>query len=108
MARPISGTPCPMLTTAAWPEASRNRRPLWSMIQQPSPRAAMGYVFLKFLEKSPVLINVSCPEKNCSRLASAHRNSAIACEQKFFVTPDRSASVSDHPTIQESAEQPAF
>src|SRR6266481_2830220 len=60
-----------MLTTAACPAASRNRRPLSSVIQQPSPRTAMGKVFLKLREKSPLFISMACPGKNCSRVATA-------------------------------------
>src|SRR5215467_8626210 len=51
-----------MLTTAAWPAASRKRRPLSSTIQQPSPRAAMGNVFFRFREKSP-LVGMARPPK---------------------------------------------
>src|SRR5579871_3081201 len=49
MARPISATPCPMLTTAAWPDASRRRRPSDVKIHDPSPRITIGKSFLKFL-----------------------------------------------------------
>src|SRR5262249_18418547 len=44
-----------MLTTAAWPAASRKRRSVSSTIQQPSPRAAIGNVFLRFQKKSPLV-----------------------------------------------------
>src|SRR6266850_4068525 len=75
MARPISCTPWPMLTTAACPAASRNRRPSSSMIQQPSPRTAMGKVFLKLREKSPPLVAMNCPGRNCSRVGSGRDRS---------------------------------
>src|SRR6266481_33354 len=60
-----------MLTTAAWPEASRNRRPSEEMIQQPSPREARGKVFLKLRGKSLLLVGMRGPGKDCSRVASA-------------------------------------
>src|ERR1700674_1067641 len=63
-----------MLTTAAWPEASRKRRPSEVMIPQPSPRTAMGKVFLKLREKSPLFVAMRCPGKDCSRVASARSN----------------------------------
>src|SRR5213594_41122 len=69
---PTSATPWPILTTAAWPAASRKRRPLSSIIQQPSPRDAMGNVFLRFREKSP-LVGMICPTKDCSRLVTFSR-----------------------------------
>src|ERR1700694_2935189 len=62
-----------MVTTAAWPEASRKRRPSEEMIQQPSPREAIGKVFLKLREKSPLLVGMRCPGKDCSRVATARR-----------------------------------
>src|SRR5713226_4958188 len=67
MARPISGTPCPILTTAACPEASRNRRPSAAMIQQPSPREAIGKVFLKFRGNSPLRVGMRYPQMDCSK-----------------------------------------
>src|SRR5260370_32039165 len=67
MARPISGTPCPMLTTAACPEASRNRRPSAAIIQQPSPREAIGKDFLKFRGNSPLRVGMRCPQMDCSK-----------------------------------------
>src|SRR5439155_15364762 len=57
-----------MLTTAACPEASRNRRPSAAIIQHPSPRAAMGKVFLKWRGKSPLLVGMRYPGKDCSRV----------------------------------------
>ncbi len=57
-----------MLTTAACPEASRKRRPSAAMIQQPSPREAIGKVFLKLRGKSPLLMGMTCPGKDCSRV----------------------------------------
>src|SRR5258705_6554818 len=59
-----------MLTTAAWPAASRNRWPSSAMIQQPSPREATGKPFLKLRGKSPLRVGMSCPAKDCSRVAS--------------------------------------
>src|SRR6266446_7684307 len=63
-----------MLTTAACPAASRNRRPSSAMIQQPSPREATGKVFLKWRGKSPLRVGMRCPGKNCNRV----ENRAIA------------------------------
>src|SRR6266480_1728871 len=60
-----------MLTTAACPDASRNRRPSAAMIQQPSPRDATGKVFLKLRGKSLLLVGMTCPGKDCSRVATA-------------------------------------
>src|SRR5260370_28148411 len=57
-----------MLTTAACPAASRNRRPSSAMIQQPSQREATGKVFLKWRGKSPLRVGMRCPGKNCSRV----------------------------------------
>ena len=59
-----------MLTTAACPEASRKRRPSEEMIQQPSPREAIGNVFLKWRGKSPLLVGMRSPGKDCSRVES--------------------------------------
>src|SRR6266852_9544795 len=59
-----------MLTTAACPAASRNRRPSSAMIQQPSPREATGKVFLKWRGKSPLRVGMRYPAKNCSRVES--------------------------------------
>src|SRR5260370_30639987 len=56
-----------MLTTAACPEASRNRRTSSAIIQHPSPRVAMGKVFLKWRGKRPPLGGMRCPGKECSR-----------------------------------------
>src|SRR2546422_5467941 len=60
-----------MLTTAACPEASRNRRPSSAMIQQPSPREAIGKVFLKLRGKSPLLVGMRCPGKDCTRVENS-------------------------------------
>src|SRR5712664_6296 len=60
-----------MLTTAAWPEASRNRWPSPAIIQQPSPRDAMGKVFLKLRGKSPPRAGMRCPGKDCSRVKNS-------------------------------------
>src|SRR5229473_437734 len=60
-----------MLTTAACPEASRNRRPSSAIIQQPSPREATGKVFLKWRGKSPLRVGMRCPGKNCSRVENS-------------------------------------
>src|SRR6266481_8626762 len=57
-----------MLTTAACPAASRNRRPSSAMIQQPSPREATGKAFLKWRGKSPLRVGMRCPGKNCNRV----------------------------------------
>src|SRR5256886_12907201 len=65
-----------MLTTAAWPAASRNRRPLSSTIQQPSPRIARGNAFLRFRENSP-LVGMPCPGKDCSRLACDRKSTRL-------------------------------
>src|SRR6266566_2408579 len=51
-----------MLTTAACPEASRNRRPSSATIQQPSPREATGKVFLKWRGKRNVTSSVVLQE----------------------------------------------
>src|SRR5713101_7904220 len=60
-----------MLTTAACPEASRNRRPSAETIQQPSPREAIGKVFLKLRGKSPLRVGMRCPAKDCSRVKNS-------------------------------------
>src|SRR6267378_2285265 len=60
-----------MLTTAACPEASRNRRPSSAIIQQPSPREAIGKVFLKLRGKSPRRVGMRCPGKDCSRVENS-------------------------------------
>src|SRR6266403_3555941 len=62
-----------MLTTAACPEASRNRRPSSAIIQQPSPRAAMGKVFLKLRGNSPLRVGIACPARDCSRVETRIR-----------------------------------
>src|SRR5271156_7070054 len=56
MARPISGTPWPIVTTAAPPEASRYRCPPAVKMKQPSPRTACGYVFRKLRGKTASLV----------------------------------------------------
>src|SRR2546430_12915734 len=96
-----------MLTTAAWPAASRNRRPLSSTIQQPSPRIARGNAFLRFRENSP-LVGMPCPGKDCSRLAcdrkSTRLNSshsqisyAVFCLKKITTTTHPLISVGNFP-----------
>src|SRR5882762_1994963 len=68
-----------MLTTAACPEASRNRRPSSAIIQQPSPRAAMGRVFLKLRGNSSLRVGIACPARDCSRVETRIR----AADQVF-------------------------
>ncbi len=63
MASAMDWTPWPMLMTAAWPDASRYSWPSEEMIEEPSPRTAVGKDFLKFREKREVT------RGNCSKHA---------------------------------------
>src|SRR5712664_768856 len=82
-----------MLTTAAWPEASRKWRPSEETIQQPSPREAIGKVFLKLRGKSPLLVGMRCPGKDCSRVENSvsamgtnlsHGAARLRCEPDYW------------------------
>src|SRR5947209_17593255 len=61
MARAISATPWPMLTTAACPAASRYRFPSEASIQQPEALLAMGYVARKLRGNSAEESDISTP-----------------------------------------------
>src|SRR5258708_20989872 len=65
-----------MLTTAACPEASRNRGPSSATIQQPSPREATGKVFLKWRGKRPVRVRMRYTGMNCNKVQN--RPSALS------------------------------
>lgn len=91
-----------MLTTAACPEASRNRWPSEEVIQQPSPRTAIGNAFLKLREKSPLFVAMSCPGKDCSRVASPDREAGEELCYAGAASGDDDARIPGH--IHEPAE----